>query len=77
MEMQKWAIIEQGGWQVLLPAPDIKQHLIGEFKNFVLTKVLTNCPCQPTINWLDMTITHNSFMNMSQVDKSLQDIFKT
>ena len=73
-EQSKWLVLEDDGWQVVIPETDILPHGYpdGKLKTELAGQ---NCPCKPKINWQDKMIVHNSFKDKQKVEESIKSNF--
>lgn len=68
-KQQKWLVIEDEGWEIVILDCDIKAHanvVDGQTKAELES---STCPCKPEINWNNRTIVHNSL----RILEGLQD----
>ncbi len=76
-EIQKWLVIEEGDWHIVIPDIDIRPHAevaaedIKKLQNTTLELAGTYCPCNPKIDWQSNLITHNSFAQQDAIDESM------
>ena len=67
---QKWLVLEDDGWQIVIPDSDILPHGFPQGKK--KTELAGHdCPCKPKINWNDRMIIHNSFQDSQRIKDSI------
>lgn len=71
MKTQKWLVLEEKGWQVVIPDFDIRPHAKVKISKGKMKLAWMDCPCKPKVSVLDKIIIHNSYMDKQKIDESM------
>ena len=73
-EKQKWLVLDDDGWTIIIPDFDSKPHSsdLSESKNKELSWI--DCPCNPKVDLLGQVIIHNSFIDKEKVDNAITNL---
>ncbi len=80
LKPQKWLRLDgDDGWQIVVPATDIKPHgnikdVNEELKRMKVELAGQDCPCKPKIDWESKMIVHNSFQDQERVDAAMKTL---
>lgn len=78
-EEQLWSILEEGNFVIIIPNFDSKPHGFPKKNKNKAYLAGIDCPCKPTMEILNdgrILYTHNSFIDIERVEKSLRSLIK-
>lgn len=75
-EKQKWLILNEDDFIIVLPDSDTKPHGFPKKGEKKVELAWTDCPCQPKLSYQGEKpmIVHNSFEQMDKIEKSMSTL---
>lgn len=73
MKKHKWLLLEDDGWQIIMPEFDKYPHATVKISETEMELAGFDCPCKPKVNWLDRIISHNSFIEKEAIEKAMSN----